>query len=100
MYTFIGVVTTSEESWDEFHRAARKLAKFTKQQAGCIKYDLRPHHKDKHTLVFYHEWSCLQAWQRYIATDAAMEFEALVSAVGIEASMSAQGVKNFNISTE
>ncbi len=96
MFTLIGVVKTSKESWDEFYCESQKLAEFTKQQKHCILYDLQPHHQDEYTLVFYQEWCCLKEWYKYQSADTAIKFEELVDAVGIEASMSIQGVREFN----
>ena len=77
MTDFVVVARVVAEPGHEANVSAeiRKLIGPTRQEVGCLSYDIYPHAQDAQTSLIYEVWESCAHWRAHVATDHLQAFK-------------------------
>jgi quinol monooxygenase YgiN len=68
LITVVAIMKAKPGKEDELRAAALALVEPTRKEEGCVQYDLHQHLSDPAWLVFYENWSSLEALERHASS--------------------------------
>ncbi|WP_417597140.1 putative quinol monooxygenase [Pararhodobacter oceanensis] len=77
MAEFIVVARILAEPGHEAHVRAEieRLAAPTRQEPGCLRYDIYRHEQDARASLIYEVWESVDHWRRHLATEHLQAFK-------------------------
>lgn len=77
LITVVAVMKAKPGKEDELRAAALALVEPTRQEEGCVQYDLHVHLVDPGSLVFYENWTSVEHLARHAASPHMQAFRAI-----------------------
>ena len=72
--TVLAVLRARADRIEQVKKVLESLIGPTRQEAGCISYDLHQGYEDKEHFMFYENWSSHDAWDKHMETDHLKNF--------------------------
>lgn len=90
MLTIVARIEVQPDQVEWVKTELLKLLEPTRQEAGCIQYDLHQDKDNPRLFLFYENWENRELWQAHIASEHIQDYRERVNAVGAIASFSLQ----------
>ena len=74
--TVLAILRARAGKADQVKEVLESLIGPTRQEAGCITYDLHQGYEDKDLFMFYENWSSHDAWDKHMQTEHLLSFRA------------------------
>jgi quinol monooxygenase YgiN len=77
LLTVVAELKSKPGKEEDLRRAVLALIEPTRQEDGCVQYDLHVHTSDPGRFVFYENWTSREHLDRHLATEHLKHFRAL-----------------------
>jgi quinol monooxygenase YgiN len=67
--TIVARIEAKADSVDKVKTALLKLIEPTRQEQGCLQYDLHQDNENPQVFIFYENWASRQLWQSHMNND-------------------------------
>ena len=74
--TVLAILRARADKAEQVKEVLESLIGPTRQEAGCITYDLHQGYEDKGRFMFYEHWSSHDAWDKHMETEHLKSFHA------------------------